>query len=89
MERVAVPICVVPNGRSNEVSAIGCNHAGLGETRARVRILDRRVDANEGDEDAKREVEGDEELVKCASSASKEDVEQDSQDDGNNIRAGS
>lgn len=66
MERVALAVSVIPDGRGDKVSAIGGNHASLSEAGARIRILNCRVNADKSYEDAKSEVEGNEELVECA-----------------------
>lgn len=89
VQGITVAVGVVTYSRSNEVGAVGSNHAGLCETRTRVGLLNRGVDAYESDEDAQGEVERNEELVECAASACEKDVEEYGEDDRRGVETDS
>lgn len=85
LERVALLVRVVPDGGHDEVRAVCCDHARLDEPRARVVLLDRRVDAHDRDDDDEHEVERDEESVERAPRACKERIEHARERDGRGV----
>lgn len=87
-ERVARLVRVVAHRGHDEVRAVRGDHAGLREPRARVVLLHGRVHAQDRDEHAEREVEGDEELVERAAVAGEERVEHARERDRRGVRAG-
>ena len=89
-ERVALAcMSVVGDGAHDKVGAVCSDHASLSESAAGVGILHSRVDADERDDDAQRQVERDEETVEGARAAGKETVHDTCEGDHDGIQAGS
>ena len=76
---------VIADGGDDKVGAVGGNHGSLSEARSGIVLLHLRVDAQNGDENAKGEVEGYKELIEGASRASKESIKNAGKGDGEDI----
>jgi hypothetical protein len=78
-------VCVVADGRDNEVRAVCCDHGGLRKPRAWVVFLYDGVHAHDCDDNAQGEVERDEEAVEGAGGTGEEAVEHARERDGEDI----